>query len=73
MTLWNREIFRLKSRQFAIKIAKYIFQRYLTLIYLLAFLSLLFLPHHILHEEARPDEKALLIGQVLICLQLMQL
>jgi hypothetical protein len=71
MTLWNREIFRLKSRQFAIKIAKYIFQRYLTLIYLLAFLSLLFLP--LLHEEARPDEKALLIGQVLICLQLMQL
>lgn len=62
--VWNREIFRLKSKRIAYKILKYIFNNFLGFIYLFALLSLLILPHPIAHEPANPDEKALLIGQV---------
>jgi hypothetical protein len=71
---WNREIFRLKSRRVAYRISKKIFSNYVYLdsflfriiVYVLGVLSLFLLPHPILHDDAKPDERALLIGQVLL-------
>ncbi|KAJ3270445.1 hypothetical protein HDV01_007805 [Terramyces sp. JEL0728] len=61
---FNREVFRLKSRRIAFGIFKTIFSKYAIIVYLLGLLSLGLFPSKLLHDHARPDEKALLIGQV---------
>jgi hypothetical protein len=65
--LFNREVFRLKSRRRAYFIAKYIISKFLFLVYFIGIFALLILPHDIAHNTAVADERALLIGQVIKC------
>lgn len=66
LKIFNREIFRLKSRRTAFYILKYVLQRFLFVIYMLGLVSLAILPHPLSHEEMKEAEKALLLGQVII-------
>ena len=64
LSFFNRDLQRLKSKKKAFKVFNFAFKHLLPVFYLLGLISLFLLPHPILHDNMRADEKALLIGQV---------
>ena len=64
LSFLNRDLQRLKTKKRAFKIFSFAFRHLLPVFYLVAISLLLLLPHPIVHDNMRADEKALLIGQV---------
>ena len=66
LSFFNRDLQRLKSKKRAFRIFSFAFKHFLPVFYLLGIVAILLLPHPMVHDNMKADEKALLIGQVKI-------